>query len=66
MHRVQGTALCAAVCVALAACSPFYDGYGEVAPRGTGPDPLQIAAQGNRYLDAQFPRLDFIKKATVQ
>jgi peptidyl-prolyl cis-trans isomerase A (cyclophilin A) len=50
----------------LAVASFFYDGYGEVAPRGTGPDPMQIAAQGNDYLAAQFPRLDFIKKAIIQ
>jgi peptidyl-prolyl cis-trans isomerase A (cyclophilin A) len=44
----------------------FYDGYGEMAPRGNGPDPTQIESQGNEYLASKFPRLDFIKKAAIQ
>ena len=44
----------------------FYSAYGEMAPRGQGPDPSKIEVQGNVYLDAKFPRLDYIKKATVQ
>ena len=44
----------------------FYSAYGEMAPRGQGPDPSKIEVQGNAYLDAKFPRLDYIKKATIQ
>jgi peptidyl-prolyl cis-trans isomerase A (cyclophilin A) len=44
----------------------LYDGYGEMAPRGPGPDPRLIETQGNDYLTEKFPRLDFIRKATVQ
>ncbi|MCX6627793.1 MAG: peptidylprolyl isomerase [Candidatus Solibacter sp.] len=44
----------------------FYSAYGEMAPRGQGPDPSKIEVQGNTYLDAKFPRLDYIKKATIQ
>jgi peptidyl-prolyl cis-trans isomerase A (cyclophilin A) len=44
----------------------FYDSYGDMPPRGMGPDPAQIQAQGNEYLQNHFPRLDYIKKATVQ
>jgi peptidyl-prolyl cis-trans isomerase A (cyclophilin A) len=44
----------------------FYSSYGEMSPDGQGPDPTQIATQGNQYLQAHFPRLDFIKKATIQ
>lgn len=44
----------------------FYTGYGEMPPNGEGPDPGKIAAQGNAYLESQFPRLDFIKKAAIQ
>ena len=44
----------------------FYDSYGETAPSGQGPDPTQIGTQGNQYLEAHFPRLDFVKKATIQ
>jgi peptidyl-prolyl cis-trans isomerase A (cyclophilin A) len=46
--------------------SQFYSGYGEMAPRGQGPDPTQIELQGNTYLENHFPRLDYIKKATIQ
>jgi peptidyl-prolyl cis-trans isomerase A (cyclophilin A) len=44
----------------------LYGFYGEMAPMGQGPDPTRIQQQGNDYLDSHFPRLDFIKKATVQ
>jgi cyclophilin family peptidyl-prolyl cis-trans isomerase len=44
----------------------FYSSYGEMAPRGQGPDPSKIEVQGNGYLDAKFPRLDYIKKATIR
>jgi len=44
----------------------FYSSYGDMAPRGQGPDATQIEVQGNDYLASHFPRLDYIKKATVQ
>jgi len=44
----------------------LYFGYGDMPPRGSGPDPTRIELQGNRYLEDKFPRLDYIKKATVQ
>jgi len=44
----------------------LFGAYGDMAPRGMGPDTSKIEIQGNKYLDAKFPRLDFIKKATVQ
>lgn len=45
----------------------FYNSYGEMTPAGgQGPDPAQIGTQGNEYLQAHFPRLDFVKKATIQ
>jgi peptidyl-prolyl cis-trans isomerase A (cyclophilin A) len=44
----------------------LYAGYGEMAPRGTGPDPTRILAEGNAYLEARFPRLDAIKKAVIE
>ena len=43
----------------------LYWGYGEMAPRGSGPDPTQIERKGNAYLDERFPRLDRIRKASV-
>lgn len=44
----------------------FFSAYGEMSPRGPGPDPQQIEQVGNTYLEARFPRLDFIQKATVE
>jgi peptidyl-prolyl cis-trans isomerase A (cyclophilin A) len=43
-----------------------YSAYGEMAPRGQGPDPAQIERRGDEYLASKFPRLDRIKKATIQ
>jgi peptidyl-prolyl cis-trans isomerase A (cyclophilin A) len=42
----------------------IYSGYGEGAPRGKGPSQMQAQTQGNEYLKAQFPNLDFIESAT--
>ena len=44
----------------------LYAGYGEMPPRGNGPDPNKIEIEGNAYLEAKFPRLDYIKKATIE
>ncbi len=44
----------------------LYSAYGDMVPRGMGPDPSKIEVQGNAYLEAKFPRLDYIKKATIQ
>jgi peptidyl-prolyl cis-trans isomerase A (cyclophilin A) len=43
----------------------LYYSYGDLPPRGYGPDPSQLGSQGNAYLDAKFPRLDHIRKAVV-
>ena len=43
----------------------IYDGYGEGAPRGKGPDQGRMQTEGNAYLNKEFPRLDFIKAATI-
>lgn len=39
--------------------------YGEGAPRGRGPDQSRMQREGNAYLAKDFPRLDYIKKATI-
>ena len=44
----------------------FYNSYGDMPPQGQGPDPSQIQLQGNAYLESRFPRLDYIRKATIQ
>jgi peptidyl-prolyl cis-trans isomerase A (cyclophilin A) len=43
----------------------LYSGYGEGAPDGMGPDQDRASAQGNAYLQRDFPKLDYITKATV-
>jgi hypothetical protein len=45
----------------------LYSSYGDMpAQGGQGPDPEQIQLRGNEYLESRFPRLDYIRKATVQ
>ena len=43
----------------------LYNGYGEGSPRGKGPDQGRVQSEGNAYLAKDFPRLDFVKKATI-
>lgn len=43
----------------------FYSGYGEGAPQGKGPSQARIAGEGNAYLKAEFPQLDYIVKAEI-
>jgi peptidyl-prolyl cis-trans isomerase A (cyclophilin A) len=43
----------------------LYSGYGEGAPGGAGPNQGQVQMQGNAYLEKSFPKLDYIKKATI-
>src|SRR6185295_4563341 len=44
----------------------LYGAYGEGAPRGRGPDQFRLNVEGEKYLARQFPKLDKIKKATVE
>ncbi len=43
----------------------IYSGYGEGAPRGDGPDQGRVQAEGNAYLDKDFPKLDKLIKASL-
>lgn len=43
----------------------LYKGYGEGAPSGQGPSQAILSQQGNPYLKSQFPKLDYIKKASI-
>lgn len=43
----------------------LYSGYGEGAPRGRGPDQGRMQAEGNTYLKAEFPELDYLKSASI-
>lgn len=39
--------------------------YGEGAPRGNGPNQMRIQAEGNKYLKADFPNMDYILSASI-
>jgi peptidyl-prolyl cis-trans isomerase A (cyclophilin A) len=44
----------------------LYSGYGEGAPNGAGPYQGQIQAEGNAYLIADFPNLDYVERASIE
>ena len=41
------------------------DSIGDFPPRGNGPSPVDMASEGNAYLEREFPRLDYINAATI-
>lgn len=43
----------------------LYKGYGEGQPRGSGPEQGRFQAEGNAYVKKEFPKLDYIKSATL-
>jgi peptidyl-prolyl cis-trans isomerase A (cyclophilin A) len=43
----------------------LYNGYGEGAPRGRGPDQGRLQDEGNSYLKKDFPKLDYIESAEI-
>src|SRR5579863_5107454 len=43
----------------------LYNGYGEGAPDGHGPDQGLISTRGHAYLEKGFPKLDIIRSATI-
>lgn len=48
------------------AVDAFYGGYGDGPPRGEGPYQAQVRAEGNAYLDAEFPELTRIERAVIE
>jgi peptidyl-prolyl cis-trans isomerase A (cyclophilin A) len=45
--------------------SSLWKGYGDAPPRGAGPRPARIFAEGEAYLAKEFPKLDYVKTARV-
>ncbi len=43
----------------------LYAGYGEAKPNGNGPEMNPFYEEGNAYLEREFPKLDYVKKATI-
>lgn len=43
----------------------LHSGYGDVAPRGSGPSVRELYTEGNAYLEREFPELDYIEEATI-
>ena len=43
----------------------LYAEYGDGAPHGPGPAQSRILYEGNKYLRAEFPKLDYIERATI-
>ena len=47
------------------AVDALYGGYGEGAPNGRGAESGLDRRKGNEYLQRAFPKLDYIKSATI-
>ncbi|MGH7711970.1 MAG: peptidylprolyl isomerase [Gemmatimonadaceae bacterium] len=43
----------------------LYSDYGDAPPSGMGPTQDRIKAEGNAYLEREFPKLDFIRTARI-
>jgi peptidyl-prolyl cis-trans isomerase A (cyclophilin A) len=44
----------------------IYNGYGDGPPQGKGPNQGRVQTEGNAYLTKEFPRMDYIKKASIE
>jgi len=49
----------------MTAVDKLYSGYGEGFPKGSGPSQQKLHMQGNAYLKAEFPELDYVVSARV-
>jgi peptidyl-prolyl cis-trans isomerase A (cyclophilin A) len=49
----------------MAVVDKLYAGYGEGAPAGQGPLQGRLQSEGNAYLKAEFPELDYIRRAHI-
>jgi peptidyl-prolyl cis-trans isomerase A (cyclophilin A) len=62
----QGFAPFGQVVSGMEAIDQLYSGYGEGAPSGRGPEQGKVQMEGNTYLTKDFPKLDYVKKATIE
>ena len=49
----------------MTAVDALHSGYGEGPPSGRGPNQGRIQTEGNAYLRAEFPQLDYIRSASI-
>ncbi len=61
----QGFSPFATVTKGMDVVDSLYSEYGEGAPQGSGPEQGRVQKEGNAYLNKEFPKLDYIKKATI-
>ena len=40
--------------------------YGDTPPFGTGPDPTRMKSEGKKYVEENFPYLEYIQTCTVE
>jgi peptidyl-prolyl cis-trans isomerase A (cyclophilin A) len=62
----QGFAPFGEVTTGMSVVDKLYSGYGEGQPSGNGPSQGALTSQGNVYLAKNFPKLDYIKTATIE
>jgi peptidyl-prolyl cis-trans isomerase A (cyclophilin A) len=62
----QGFAPFGKVATGMDVVDKIYSEYGEGAPRGKGPDQGRVQAEGNAYLTKSFPKMDYVKTATIE
>jgi peptidyl-prolyl cis-trans isomerase A (cyclophilin A) len=43
----------------------LFSGYGDGPPRGRGVDQGRLQGEGNAYLEKEFPKLDYVRKAML-
>ena len=61
----QGFAPFGQVVTGMDVADKLFKDYGEGAPSGRGPDQTRLQSEGNAYLMKDFPKLDYIKTATI-
>jgi peptidyl-prolyl cis-trans isomerase A (cyclophilin A) len=62
----QGFAPFGEVTTGMSVVDKLYSGYGEGQPQGGGPSQGALTSGGNAYLAKSFPKLDYIKTATIE